>query len=70
MANEKEKIPVLKVWQTENGLEIQMLKAMGNNYLMLGLLDEIKYKILSGEIEEEEEASPDKAPIGSGKYDA
>ena len=47
-----------------------MLKAMGNNYLMLGLLDEIKYKILSGEMEEEDEASPDKAPMGSGKYDA
>tara|TARA_R100001460_G_scaffold90882_3_gene132600 strand:- start:669 stop:881 length:213 start_codon:yes stop_codon:yes gene_type:complete len=67
----EEKIPVLKVWQTENGLEIQMLKASGNKYLMLGLLEEIKYNIASGNIEEEDNLdSPDYNPMTSEKYDA
>ena len=67
----EEKIPVLKVWQTDNGLEIQMLKASGNKYLMLGLLEEIRYNILSGNIDEKDDLdSPDYNPITSERYDA
>jgi len=66
-----EKIPVLKVWQTDNGLEIQMLKTSGNKYLMLGLLEEIRYSIVSGNADEKDDLdSPNYNPMTSEKYDA
>ena len=61
------KVPVLKVWKTDTGLEIQMLKASENKYLMLGLLEEIRYNIVSGNVEETEDEDP---PMPSGDFDA
>ena len=70
----EERIPVLRVWQTEKGLEVEMLKTLGNNYLVLGLLEEIKHNILSGNLDEmeakAETEAKDSPPRPFGKFDA
>ena len=51
-----------------------MLKTLGNNYLVLGLLEEIKHNILSGNLDEieatAEAEAKDPPPRPFGKFDA
>ena len=79
---DKKRIPLLNVWQTEDGLEIKMVKSILNKYVILGILEDIKFNVLSDMVDEptmeerksdeidEDELPEDFRNMSFGKFDA